>query len=108
MATDPLKEWQRRALDAEKRLEIRETELECRALVRWFSERMLNRFRAKADKGTTWLELKPEEIYIVLQRKVEEMGKFLDEGQMKNVVEECSDIANLSAMIADGVDPAKR
>lgn len=97
-------DWEARAIKAEKRLELRETELECRFLVTWFSAQMLNRFRSNADRGTTWSDRSLEEMMVKLEENVSDLRQAIQEGRRGNVVHRCADLANVAAMLGDLAD----
>lgn len=97
-------EWKARALKAERRLELRETELECRRLVRWFSGQMLNRFRSNATRGTGWANRTAEELIVKLEENLQDLREALKEGRRSRILHRCADLANVAAMIGDVSD----
>jgi hypothetical protein len=100
-------QWQARAIKAEQRLELRETESECRALVQWFSAEMLNRFRSNADRGSRWTAQSVDELMVKLDENVDDLRKALEGKNPATVIHRCADLANVAAMIGDHSDSAK-
>ena len=90
-----------------------ETNITCRAAVRWFAEKMEAMLAANDDKGgwedcpLEFLRGKLEEEY---QEVIEELDEILEKKQSKtkitirdkrSLIWECADLANIAMMLAD-------